>query len=85
MQEIVAYRATLLQIRRGGTESRLVSLFLLESFLTKLISIWPIKTGKFIGQRAEKRAEKEIKNKSRSWLSRPTVEPIAEPPAHPCG
>ena len=33
-----AYRATLLQIKRGGTKSRLVSLFLLESFLTKLIS-----------------------------------------------
>ena len=33
-----AYRATLLLIRRGGTKSRLVSLFLLESFLTKLIS-----------------------------------------------
>jgi hypothetical protein len=33
-----AYRVTLLQIRRGGTKSRLVSLFLLESFLTKLIS-----------------------------------------------
>ena len=33
-----AYRATLLLIRRGGTKSRLVLLFLLESFLTKLIS-----------------------------------------------
>jgi hypothetical protein len=33
-----AYRATLLLIKRGGTKSRLVSLFLLESFLTKLIS-----------------------------------------------
>jgi len=33
-----AYRATLLYFKRGGTKSRLVSLFLLESFLTKLIS-----------------------------------------------
>ena len=33
-----AYRATLLLIKRGGTKSRLVSLFLSESFLTKLIS-----------------------------------------------
>jgi len=33
-----AYRATLLLIRRGGTKSRLVLSFLLESFLTKLIS-----------------------------------------------
>ena len=33
-----AYRATLLLISRGGTKSRLISLFLLESFLTKLIS-----------------------------------------------
>jgi hypothetical protein len=40
---IPAYRATLLQIRRGGTNSRLVSLFLLESFLTKLISNLPKK------------------------------------------
>jgi hypothetical protein len=36
--KIPAYRATFLLIRRGGTKSRLVSLFLLESFLTKLIS-----------------------------------------------
>ena len=41
-----AYRATLLLIKRGGTKSRLVSLFLLESFLTKLISNLPKKTGK---------------------------------------
>jgi len=52
-----AYRATLLLIKRGGTKSRLISLFLLESFLTKLISNLPKKTGKRIGQRAEKRAD----------------------------
>ena len=40
-----AYRATLLLISRGGTKSRLISLFLLESFLTKLISNLPKKTG----------------------------------------
>jgi hypothetical protein len=55
-----AYRATLLQIRRGGTNSRLVSLFLLESFLTKLISNLPKKTGNRIGQRAEKRATQSV-------------------------
>jgi hypothetical protein len=41
-----AYRATLLLISRFGTKSRLISLFLLESFLTKLISNLPKKTGK---------------------------------------
>ncbi len=38
-----AYRATLLQIRQGGTKSRLVSLFLLESFLTKRYQISQLK------------------------------------------
>jgi hypothetical protein len=41
-----AYRVTPHINERGGTKSRLVSLFLLESFLTKLISNLPIKTGK---------------------------------------
>ena len=35
---VEVYRATLLLIKRGGIKPRRVSLFLLESFLTKLIS-----------------------------------------------